>query len=592
MSENVMKLDSPFSAEAFEKLDINQLSIPELADRIRIGDGDSMLHMYHILHDDLYAVVKKTIASEHQAEFIIHKSFAEVFNKHEDIDPEIFELNLFQVISENIQKLTIHNTYAFTFNHDGHAELHEKVAQPTVQEVTSPLISSLKAKAVPAKLATAAAAPVKLAVEPAAEAVPMELTMEPEAEAVPVALEMEQEAAPVSDYSDIGIDIPLDGPREREESLTKTLSLPVILSSTAALAAAGVGGYAYHKAQEAKKSESYAALMQSLNVELKTAEDGTEVTTFEYQPGTSQQISDLIVSHTGDLETSEQALDLSKVGSTLVSYSLSATDEYEQMAKATVARSYRVVDTQMPIIATNVESMEITAGDSFDAFAAISSVVDPADGELQYVETEPEMIYDDAYGRIYENGWYTVNYDVNTSTAGEYGIYIHAVDNHGNVTDATIPVTVKAKPVAVSNAAITGTASVNTGANASSIYNLLTGTYGFTKAAASGLLANMQIESSFNPAVGTSYYGLCQWGGSRLSNLVAYCAANGYSSSGVDGQVAFMVYEMGGMTGTMNSFSDSAEGAAEAGVYFRRNFERSAGLNNVANIAASFYNAY
>ena len=53
-----------------------------------------------------------------------------------------------------------------------------------------------------------------------------------------------------------------------------------------------------------------------------------------------------------------------------------------------------------------------------------------------------------------------------------------------------------------------------------------------------------------------------------------------------------MVAEMGGgMIAQMNSVSDSAEGAAEAGVYFRQNYERSAGLNNVANIAASFYNS-
>ena len=60
----------------------------------------------------------------------------------------------------------------------------------------------------------------------------------------------------------------------------------------------------------------------------------------------------------------------------------------------------------------------------------------------------------------------------------------------------------------------------------------------------------------------------------------------------MDGQVAFMVSEMGGgMISTMNSFSDDAQGAADAGTYFRVNFERSAGLNNVANIAAGFYNA-
>ena len=53
-----------------------------------------------------------------------------------------------------------------------------------------------------------------------------------------------------------------------------------------------------------------------------------------------------------------------------------------------------------------------------------------------------------------------------------------------------------------------------------------------------------------------------------------------------------MISEMGsGMIATMNQVADSADGAAQAGVYFRTTFERSAGLNNVANIAASFYNS-
>jgi peptidoglycan hydrolase CwlO-like protein len=127
--------------------------------------------------------------------------------------------------------------------------------------------------------------------------------------------------------------------------------------------------------------------------------------------------------------------------------------------------------------------------------------------------------------------------------------------------------------------------------NASSIYVALVTTYGFTKAAACGIIANIQIESTFNPAAGSTYYGLCQWGGSRKTSLLNYLAANGYAEDSLAGQLAFMVSEMQsyGMISTMNSFADSAEGASEAGVYFRENYERSAGLDNVASIAASYY---
>ncbi len=563
MSENVMNLDRPFTAEAFEKLDIRKLTIPELAERIRRGDRDSMLHMYTLLHDDLFAIVNKTITSEHQAEFIIRKSFAEVFHHHEDIDPDVFELSLIQVLSENTQKQNIHNTFSIAFNRNGHVEeKKEDIAKPTVQEVTSPLMSSIKAKAVPAKLSFAVA-----------------------------------DGAAISDYvEEPAVDLPLQkGKEAEEESLTKTISMPVILSSAAALAAAGVGTYSYQqqqKEQQRQKNLSYTQMMEALDIEFVSNEDGSEVTTLEYQPGILQSVTDFVSSYNGTLNTNTSALDLSKVGSTLVSYSLSQSDEYNQTARTVVSRSYTVVDTQLPIIATNVDSVEITEGDSLDITSVVSSVVDPADGSLTYMETEPEMLMDDALGRIYETGWYTVTSDVDTNTAGSYTISIHAVDNHGNVTDASIPVTVNAKPVVtVSNATVTSTSvSVDTGANAQSIYSLLTGTYGLSKAAASGILANISIESSFNPSAGSSYYGLCQWGGSRLSNLVAFCSANGYSSDSVNGQIAFMISEMGSsMIATMNSFADSSDGAAEAGVYFRQTFERSAGLNNVANIAASFY---
>jgi hypothetical protein len=338
-------------------------------------------------------------------------------------------------------------------------------------------------------------------------------------------------------------------------------------------------------------------MMQALNISFETNADGTEKNVFEYSPGGSQNVSDLVSSYSGGtLATSTNAINLSRVGETLVTYSLSNTDSYAQTARTSITRTYTVADTQAPQITLAAESVTLTEGDSFDPSSVVGSVADPADGALVQVDTAPEALTDDSEGRMYETGWYTVESSVDTSTAGEYNVLIHACDNHGNVTEVSVPVTVNAKPtvnlVSASSAAVTASASVDTGANASTVYSLLTGTYGLTKAAAAGIMANIQIESSFNPSAGSSYYGICQWGGSRLSNLIAFCAANGYSSDSLEGQLAFMISEMGsGMIATMNQVADSAEGAAQAGVYFRTTFERSAGLDNVANIAASFYNS-
>ena len=65
---------------------------------------------------------------------------------------------------------------------------------------------------------------------------------------------------------------------------------------------------------------------------------------------------------------------------------------------------------------------------------------------------------------------------------------------------------------------------------------------GFSPAGACGIMGNIQQESSFNPTCGTgSYYGLCQWGGSRLNALKAYGGAE-YST--VNKQMEFMVQEL------------------------------------------------
>lgn len=135
--------------------------------------------------------------------------------------------------------------------------------------------------------------------------------------------------------------------------------------------------------------------------------------------------------------------------------------------------------------------------------------------------------------------------------------------------------------------------SVYVASNAKDIYITLINTYGFNKAAAVGIVANIQIESMFNPTAGSTYYGLCQWGGSRKEQLFAYLSANGYSTDSVAGQLAYMYHELENyqMVSVMNGFANSEDGAREAGIYFRQKFERSAGLDNVGNIAAGYYHA-
>lgn len=105
---------------------------------------------------------------------------------------------------------------------------------------------------------------------------------------------------------------------------------------------------------------------------------------------------------------------------------------------------------------------------------------------------------------------------------------------------------------------------------------------GLTSAAACGVMANIEKESNFNPSAGSTSgaYGLCQWTGSRRSNLFSFCKNNGYSSNSVEGQVAFLMHELrGAYSGVLNSLksvSDSADGAYNAGYRFCYDFERPA----------------
>lgn len=116
---------------------------------------------------------------------------------------------------------------------------------------------------------------------------------------------------------------------------------------------------------------------------------------------------------------------------------------------------------------------------------------------------------------------------------------------------------------------------------------------GLSSAAACGVMANIEKESNFNPSAGSTSgaYGLCQWTGSRRSNLFSYCNRNGYSSSSVEGQVAFLMYELrnsySGVLNSLKSVANNADGAYNAGYRFCYDFERPANKGSRSSQRAS-----
>lgn len=113
------------------------------------------------------------------------------------------------------------------------------------------------------------------------------------------------------------------------------------------------------------------------------------------------------------------------------------------------------------------------------------------------------------------------------------------------------------------------------------VYDYLTGELMLSTAAACGVLANIEHESAFQPTIygdqGTSY-GLCQWHNERFTALRSYCSALGLDYRTVEGQMAYLKYELGNnytdLLLTLQSIDDTPDGAYRAAYLWCVRFER------------------
>ena len=90
-------------------------------------------------------------------------------------------------------------------------------------------------------------------------------------------------------------------------------------------------------------------------------------------------------------------------------------------------------------------------------------------------------------------------------------------------------------------------ARADTAENMQIVYEYITETLGYNRAAACGIMSNIQYESNFRPnAVGDggNAYGICQWN-SRRQSLINYCERNGVESwQDIYGQLGYRGYEL------------------------------------------------
>jgi hypothetical protein len=114
------------------------------------------------------------------------------------------------------------------------------------------------------------------------------------------------------------------------------------------------------------------------------------------------------------------SIDLSKLGSTNVTYTLTTTDSYGQKDTRTFSKVFTVEDDEAPVITLNQDAVGLVKGSDYDPASNIASVIDNVDQNVQY----------------------TLDGTVDTNTDGVYTINVKATDASGNETDTFFIVTV------------------------------------------------------------------------------------------------------------------------------------------------------
>ena len=138
--------------------------------------------------------------------------------------------------------------------------------------------------------------------------------------------------------------------------------------------------------------------------------------------------------------------------------------------------------------------------------------------------------------------------------------------------------------ISTSNASI-----MSSNENCRAAYEYLTKTMGLSHAAACGILANIQYESSFDPHClgdnGTSY-GICQWHAERYTDLKNWCNNHGYDYTTLEGQLHYLEHDLkalhSGIYNHIKSVENSSDGAYDAGYHWCVYFEIPADKYNKA----------
>lgn len=165
------------------------------------------------------------------------------------------------------------------------------------------------------------------------------------------------------------------------------------------------------------------ASLQNLHQNTEVVFDTDSADTYSYGEGSVNPLDAISYVNTDydyTLTADTDSIDLSKLGSTTVTYTLTVTDQYGQQDTRTFSKVFTVKDDEAPVITLNQDAVGLVKGTDYDPASNIASVTDNVDQNVQY----------------------TLDGSVDTNTSGVYSITVKAVDASGNEAETFFIVTV------------------------------------------------------------------------------------------------------------------------------------------------------
>lgn len=192
----------------------------------------------------------------------------------------------------------------------------------------------------------------------------------------------------------------------------------------------------------------------------------------------------------------------------------------------------------------------------------------PELGDLMFHKEDGVWTRVGIVSKVESDGWYTVEGDCDDKVKKNH----YSADDPDTITD-TVIVAMEYPGAEYADGSVEQ--------NKQTIYQFLTTEMGYNSAAACGVMANIQGESGFvadiNENGSGAGYGICQWTGSRRSDLIAWCNQNGLDASTLNGQLWFLKDETTSKYSDVHNYllnvSNSSQGAADAARYWCLHWE-------------------